>query len=68
MADELELTKIKSLMVDIYRRYRNKELTKEEARCESELLKGIVDTIEIARVKDQIAQVKSLLISNKRGN
>lgn len=67
MNNELELEKIKNLMIGVYRRFRNKEITKEEARCESELLKTIVDTIEVARLKEQIAQVKSLLTTNKKG-
>ena len=53
-------------MVDVYRRFKNKEITKEEARCESDLLKSIVDTIEVARIKEQIEQVKSLLTTNKK--
>lgn len=70
MTNELELERIKTLMVDVYRRFKNKEITKEEARCESDLLKSIVDTIEVARLKEQIAQVKTLLTTNKakRGN
>lgn len=65
MTNELELERIKNLMIDVYRRFKNKEIAKEEARCETDLLKSIVDTIEVARLKEQIAQVKTLLTTNK---
>ena len=63
---QLKIEKIQHLLADTYKRFRKKEINKEEAKCEADLLKTIAEITEITRIKEQIAEVKSLLTTNKK--
>jgi hypothetical protein len=63
---QLDLEQIQTLLTDTYRRFRAKEINKEEAKCEADLLKAMVETVEVKKVKEQLAEVKALLITNKK--
>jgi len=66
MVKQLELEEISQLLGDVYQRFRNKEISKDQAKCESDLLKNIAEIKEIARIKEQISELKSILTINKK--
>ncbi len=63
---QLELGQIQALLTNVYQRLRNKEISKEQAKCEADLLKSIVEVSEISRIKNQLAEIKSLLNANRK--
>lgn len=63
---KLEIDNIQSLLTDLYKRLKNKEISKEQAKAETDILKAIIEVNEISRVKEQLAEIKSLLTANKK--
>ena len=63
---QLELDQVQTLLTNTYYRLRNKEISKEQAKCEADLLKTITEIKEVSRIKEQLAQIKSLLTANKK--
>lgn len=63
---QLEIEQIQCLLADTFKRFRKKEITKEDAKCEADLLKIIAELNEISRIKEQVQEVKSLLTTNKK--
>ena len=66
MSEQSELRKTKELLFDVYRRFRFGSITKEQAKCESDLLYSIIKTIELSEVKEQVKHLTNLLTSNKK--
>jgi len=61
-----ELNNSKLILKDVYKRFRNGEIDKEQAKCESDLLIAIIKTIEMSELKDQIKHLNALLTNNKK--
>ena len=61
-----ELTNSKLILKDVYKRFRNGEIDKDQAKCESDLLIAIIKTIEMSELKDQIKHLNALLTNNKK--
>jgi hypothetical protein len=66
MSEQTELNKTKELLFDVYRRFRLGSITKEQAKCESDLLCAIIKTIELSEVKEQVKHLNNLLTNNKK--
>jgi hypothetical protein len=66
MENQQELTKAKLILKDVYQRFRNGEINKDQAKCESDLLVAIIKTIEMSELKDQIKHLTALLTNNKK--
>lgn len=66
MTEQKELKNTKELLFDVYKRFRLGLITKEQAKCESELLTSIIKTIELDELKEQIKYLNNLLTSNKK--
>ena len=49
-----ELNNSKTILKDVYKRFRNGEIDKDQAKCESDLLIAIIKAIEMSELKDQI--------------
>jgi hypothetical protein len=61
-----ELENTKTLLKDTYKRFRNGEIDKDQAKCESDLLVAIIKAIEIGELKEQIKHLNALLTNNKK--
>jgi hypothetical protein len=61
-----ELEKTKNLLKDVYSRFRGGFISKEQAKCESELLTSIIKAIELSQVKEQVKYLQNLLSNNKQ--
>jgi hypothetical protein len=61
-----ELNNSKIILKDVYKRFRNGEIDKDQAKCESDLLIAIIKTIEMSELKDQIKHLNALLTNNKK--
>ncbi|MFZ9180939.1 MAG: hypothetical protein ACO201_03635 [Rickettsiales bacterium] len=66
MIEQKELKNTKELLFDVYKRFRLGLITKEQAKCESELLTSIIKTIELDELKEQIKYLNNLLTNNKK--
>lgn len=66
MTEQKELKNTKELLFDVYKRFRLGLITKEQAKCESELLTSIIKTIELDELKEQIKYLNNLLTNNKK--
>lgn len=66
MIEQKELKNTKELLFDVYKRFRLGVITKEQAKCESELLTSIIKTIELDELKEQIKYLNNLLTNNKK--
>ncbi|NBX53258.1 MAG: hypothetical protein EBT63_06400 [Proteobacteria bacterium] len=66
MTEQKELKNTKELLFDVYKRFRLGVITKEQAKCESELLTSIIKTIELDELKEQIKYLNNLLTNNKK--
>ncbi|MBU6339157.1 MAG: hypothetical protein KGQ36_04195 [Rickettsiales bacterium] len=66
MSEQSELRKTKELLFDVYRRFRLGAISKEQAKCESELLTSIIKTIELSELKEQVKYLNNLLTNNKK--
>lgn len=66
MTEQKELNTSKELLFDVYKRFRLGLITKEQAKCESELLTSIIKTIELSEFKEQVKYLNNLLINNKK--
>lgn len=66
MIEQQELKNTKELLFDVYKRFRLGLITKEQAKCESELLGSIIKTIELDELKEQIKYLNNLLTNNKK--
>jgi len=66
MTEQKELKNTKELLFDVYKRFRLGVITKEQAKCESELLSSIIKTIELDELKEQIKYLNNLLTNNKK--
>lgn len=66
MIEQKELKNTKELLFDVYKRFRLGVITKEQAKCESELLTSIIKTIELNEFKEQIKYLNNLLTNNKK--
>lgn len=66
MTEQKELKNTKELLFDVYKRFRLGVITKEQAKCESELLSSIIKTIELDEFKEQIKYLNNLLTNNKK--
>ena len=66
MIEQKELKNTKELLFDVYKRFRLGVITKEQAKCESELLSSIIKTIELDELKEQIKYLNNLLTNNKK--
>lgn len=68
MSEQSELKKTKELLLDVYRRFRLGAISKEQAKCESDLLCSIIKTIEMSQLKEQVKHLTNLLTSNREKN
>ena len=66
MTEQKELNAFKELLFDVYKRFRLGLITKEQAKCESELLTSIIKTIELSELKEQVKYLNNLLTNNKK--
>ncbi len=66
MTEQQELKTTKELLFDVYRRFRQGVINKEQAKCESDLLTSIIKTIEISELKEQVKYLNNLLTNNKK--
>ncbi len=66
MTEQKELNTSKELLFDVYKRFRLGLITKEQAKCESELLTSIIKTIELSELKEQVKYLNNLLTNNKK--
>lgn len=66
MTEQKEHKNTKELLFDVYKRFRLGVITKEQAKCESELLTSIIKTIELDELKEQIKYLNNLLTNNKK--
>ena len=61
-----ELATTKILLKNVYKRFSNGVISKEQAKCESDLLVAIIKAIEISELKEQIKHLNALLTNNKK--
>ena len=66
MTEQQELKTTKELLFDVYKRFRLGLISKEQAKCESDLLESIIKTIELNELKEQVKYLNNLLTSNKK--
>lgn len=63
--ENIEIEKIKYLLLDVYKRLRSKEISNEQAKCECVLLTSIIKAIELDDLKTEMLNLKTLLTKNK---
>ncbi len=66
MKNQQEVVNAKMLLIDTYKRLRSGDISREQAKCESELLTNIIKTVEMSDLKEQIKYLNNLLTSNKK--
>ena len=66
MTKQKELENTKELLLDVYKRFRLGLISKEQAKCESDLLTSIIKTIELSEIKEQVKYLNNLLTNNKK--
>ena len=57
----IEAKDIKRLLLNVYKSYKNKEITEQQAHKEAYLLNSIIKAIEVTDQEERLQKIESLL-------
>lgn len=61
MKQDITIKQVQRMLLSVYKRYRNGEITNEVANKEAYILNSILKTIELTDLEERLIKVESLL-------